>query len=72
MKLLETTGANIPSACKVMMTCFTRNQRGVDFYSKLGYEVDEFSPPPKVLRNGTKVEAEYVIMSKRIRDPEES
>lgn len=72
MKLLEIIGANIPSTCKVMLTCFTRNQRGVNFYSKLGYEVDEFSPPAKVLRNGTKVEAEYVIMSKRFRDPGES
>ncbi|KAH8786965.1 hypothetical protein BGZ57DRAFT_940063 [Hyaloscypha finlandica] len=40
------------------------NVRGVKFYERLGYAKDEFSPPPKVLRNGTKVEAEYVILSK--------
>jgi RimJ/RimL family protein N-acetyltransferase len=67
MKLLEEIGARIPGTEKVMLTCFTSNARGVKFYKKLGYAKDEFSPPPKILRNGTKVEAEYVILSKSIR-----
>ena len=66
MKHLEVIGAQIPKTEKVMLTCFTRNARGVRFYEKLGYAKDEFSPPPKVLRNGTRVEAEYVILSKSI------
>jgi len=66
MKHLEVIGAKIPKTEKVMLTCFTRNAWGVRFYEKLGYAKDEFSPLPKVLRNGTMVEAEYVILSKRI------
>jgi len=66
MQHLEVIGAKIPDTAKVMLTCFTSNHRGVKFYEKLGYAKDEFSPPPKVLRNGTKVEAEYVILSKVI------
>jgi len=60
MKLLETTTA------KVMLTVFTVNQRGVRFYEKLGFTKDDFSPPPKILRHGISVEAEYVILSKEI------
>lgn len=66
MKHLETIGEKIPETAKTMLTCFTCNQRGVRFYEKLGYQKDEYSPPPKQLRNGTKVEAEYVILSKPI------
>lgn len=66
IKVLESIGAKIPETTKVMLTVFTRNLRGVRFYEKLGFEKDEFSPPPKILRNGTKVEAEYVILSKTI------
>jgi RimJ/RimL family protein N-acetyltransferase len=66
MKLLESIGEKIPDTHKTMLTCFVSNERGVRFYERLGYEKDEFSPPPKVLRNGTKVEADYVILSKAI------
>jgi hypothetical protein len=66
MKHLEVIGAKILKTEKVMLTCFTRNVRGVRFYEKLGYAKDEFSPLPKALRNGTMVEAEYVILSKGI------
>jgi len=66
MKLLDEIGARIPETAKVMLTCFTSNVRGVKFYENLGFAKDEFSPPPKILRNGTKVEAEYVILSKVI------
>lgn len=66
MKLLETIGRNIPETSKVMLTVFTSNERGVKFYEKLSFTKDEFSPPPKVLRNGTNIEAEYVILSKSI------
>jgi RimJ/RimL family protein N-acetyltransferase len=67
MKLLNEIAARIPGTEKVMLTCFTSNVRGVKFYEKLGFAKDEYSPPPKILRNGTKVEAAYVILSKAIR-----
>lgn len=66
MKHLEVIGEKIPETAKTMLTCFTCNVRGVRFYEKLGYEKDEYSPPAKKLRNGSKVEAEYVILSKAI------
>jgi RimJ/RimL family protein N-acetyltransferase len=66
MEHLEVIGKRIPETAKTMLTCFTCNVRGVRFYEKLGYEKDEYSPLPKQLRNGTKVEAEYVILSKAI------
>ncbi|KUJ23884.1 uncharacterized protein LY89DRAFT_571810 [Mollisia scopiformis] len=66
MQYLEVIGDKIPGTAKVMLTCFLSNTRGVAFYQKLGYAEDEFSPQPKILRNGTKVAADYVIMSKNI------
>lgn len=66
MSRLEAIGKKIPETEKTMLTVFTGNQRGVRFYEKLGYKKDEYSPPPKQLRNGTKVEAEYVILSKGV------
>jgi len=66
MKILEFIGSKIPDTKKIMLTCFVSNERGVKFYQKLGYSKDEFSPEPKTLRNGTKVELDYVILSKEI------
>jgi len=66
MGYLQTIGSRIPEVRKVMLTVFTRNERGVKFYEKLGYEKDEFSPLPRVLRNGTEVEEDYLILSKAV------
>lgn len=66
MEYLVAIAKNIPETEKTMLTVFTRNERAVKFYEKLGYVQDEFSPPPRILRNGTKIEAEYVILSKAI------
>ena len=66
MQMLECIGKKIPGTAKTMLTCFTCNQRAAQFYTKLGYSLDEFSPPPKVLRNGTQVEPEYMILSKAL------
>jgi hypothetical protein len=67
MGLLDVIGLRISDAEKVMLTCFLSNHRALDFYSKLGFETDEYSPPPKILRNGTRVESDYVILSKKVR-----
>ncbi|PVH84089.1 acyl-CoA N-acyltransferase [Cadophora sp. DSE1049] len=66
MQHLVTIGKAIPSTEKVMLTVFTRNERAVAFYTNLGYTKDEYSPPPRVLRNGTVMEAEYVILSRAV------
>ncbi|KAF4625934.1 hypothetical protein G7Y89_g12228 [Cudoniella acicularis] len=66
MRLLEGIGSRISGTEKAMLTCFTCNQGAIKFYGKLGFKKDEFSPPPKLLRNGTKIDSEYVILSKPI------
>lgn len=66
MNYVSIIATNIPTVCKIMLTCYTRNSKALRFYTKLGFEKDEFSPKPKNLRNGTKVEASYVILSKLI------
>ena len=51
---------------KVMLSCFTRNSIAKGFYEAIGYEKDEYSPLPRVLRDGREVEEAYVILSKRV------
>jgi hypothetical protein len=66
MKLMDVVGSRISDVEKVMLTCFLSNQRALEFYRKLGFETDENSPPPRVLRNGTKIESDYVILSRTV------
>ena len=66
MKLVENIAAALPTTQKIMLTCFTSNEKAVRFYEKVGFSKDEFSPQPKILRNGSKKELDYVILSKAI------
>ena len=66
MRLLEGIAAALPGTAKMMLTCFTNNRRALQFYHKLGYSQDEYSPQPRVLRDGTRVESEYIILSKAV------
>ncbi|KAL4810995.1 acyl-CoA N-acyltransferase [Aspergillus unguis] len=52
---------------KTMLTCFKSNTRAIRFYTRIGYAEDENSPRPRKLRNGTVKEADYLIMSKKLR-----
>ncbi|KAJ5543273.1 hypothetical protein N7535_005701 [Penicillium sp. DV-2018c] len=52
---------------KAMLTVFKSNNVARRFYERLGYEVDEFSPRPRRLRNGTIKEYGYLILSKMLR-----
>ncbi|CAG8949717.1 hypothetical protein HYFRA_00004035 [Hymenoscyphus fraxineus] len=58
--MLEAVAEKIPGTEKVMLTCFRSNEKAMAFYEKMGYGKDEFSPPPRILRNGAIVESEYV------------
>lgn len=53
---------------KAMLTVFKSNAKAVAFYERLGYDVDEFSPSPRTLRNGTVKEPEYLILSKPLKE----
>ncbi|KAJ5175230.1 uncharacterized protein N7482_001107 [Penicillium canariense] len=53
---------------KAMLTVFKSNAAARRFYEKGGYEVDEYSPQPRRLRNGTIKEFDYLILSKRLKD----
>ncbi|RJE23383.1 GNAT family acetyltransferase Nat4 [Aspergillus sclerotialis] len=53
---------------KSMLSVFRSNRRALNMYTTSGYTVDEFSPPPRKLRNGTIKEAEYLIMSKVLKN----
>ena len=66
--MMADIAARIPGTAKLMLTCFTSNERAISFYERLGYSEDEFSPKPKLLRNGTKVVEDYVILSKVLID----
>ncbi|EED18855.1 GNAT family acetyltransferase Nat4, putative [Talaromyces stipitatus ATCC 10500] len=63
MSLFEETGRRIGLE-KGMLTVFRANSPAVGFYSRLGYTVDEYSPGPRKLRNGTVKEPDYLILSK--------
>jgi len=49
---------------KVMLTVFVSNTHAIDMYKRCGWEVDEDSPAPKVMRSGVVKECDYLIMSK--------
>lgn len=51
---------------KAMLTVFKKNKAAVEFYERLGYKEDEYSPRPKKLRNGVIKELDYLIMSKSL------
>ncbi|OJJ44605.1 hypothetical protein ASPZODRAFT_27259 [Penicilliopsis zonata CBS 506.65] len=65
MKTYEDIGQRI-GLKKCMLTVFRVNEGARRFYARLGYGVDEYSPPPRILRNGTVKEADYLILSKRL------
>ncbi|GAD94037.1 GNAT family acetyltransferase Nat4, putative [Paecilomyces variotii No. 5] len=63
MDLYEEIGRRVGLE-KAMLTVFKANAVASRFYERLGYEVDEYSPQPRKLRNGTIKEPDYVILSK--------
>ncbi|KAK6349189.1 hypothetical protein TWF730_009940 [Orbilia blumenaviensis] len=49
---------------KAMLTVFDSNRGARRFYEREGYDLDEISPDPKILRNGTIKPSTYHILSK--------
>lgn len=52
---------------KAMLTVFKSNEMAREFYRRNGYVVDEYSPKPRRLRNGTVKEFGYEILSKSLK-----
>ncbi|EHY52246.1 N alpha-acetyl-transferase [Exophiala dermatitidis] len=67
MKTVEDIGQRV-GVSKAMLTVFKANSRAVRWYHDLGYREDDFSPGPRVLRNGTVKEPSYIILSKQLND----
>lgn len=63
MAIFEEIGRRIGLE-KGMLTVFRSNQSAIRFYTRLGFGVDEYSPEPKVMRNGKVKEPDYLILSK--------
>lgn len=51
---------------KGMLTVFMENVAARRFYERIGYERDEYTPEPRVLRNGVVKEVGYEIRSKEL------
>ena len=66
MKYVAIMAKNIPSVEKVMLSCFMSNERARDFYLKMGFVVDPYSPRPRLLRGKT-VKPDYEILSLDVR-----
>lgn len=49
---------------KCMLTVFKSNKKAVKWYERCGYTLDDFSPRPRVLRNGRFQQPTYLILSK--------
>lgn len=71
MEVAEQIGHEI-GVDKAMLTVFKSNDRAVKWYKKRGYEVDEYSPEPRKLRDGTVIELKYLILSKRLKEEGEN
>ena len=65
MGMVEEIGRKV-GVDKVMLTVFVANERARQFYERLGYGVDEYSPQERRLRGGVVKAPDYVILSKTL------
>lgn len=63
VELMEMIGGRV-GVEKAMLTVFRSNETALKAYSHWGYDVDEFSPEARKLRDGTVKEPTYIILSK--------
>lgn len=66
MNRMEDIGRSV-GVEKAMLTVFRSNVVACRFYEKVGYVLDDYSPQPRRLRNGTIKEFDYMILSKRLK-----
>jgi len=65
LSVVETVGTSA-GVDKIMLTVFRANEEARAWYQRRGYEVDEFSPPEKMLRGGAVKQVDYLILSKTL------
>ncbi|KAF2218928.1 acyl-CoA N-acyltransferase, partial [Elsinoe ampelina] len=65
MDVVERIGESV-GVHKSMLTVFRSNDKAVKWYERLGYTVDEYSPPDKKLRGDKVKQADYLILSKTL------
>jgi len=68
MQMVESVGQKAGLE-KCMLTVFKTNQKALRWYEHCGYGIDDFSPGPRLLRNGTIKEPTYLILSKSFKRP---
>lgn len=66
MGILEEVGRKV-GVEKSMLTVFLENKGAVRFYERLGYVEDDYSPRPRMLRNGVVKKPDYIILSKALK-----
>lgn len=71
MQMLEEMGEKV-GVEKCMLTVFRTNEKAVAWYHHRGYVIDEFSPQPRILRNGSVKEPSYLILSKPLQNSSEA
>jgi len=69
LRVMESIGRSV-GVDKAMLTVFRSNESGREFYRKVGYGVDKYSPKNVELRGGVVRQADYMIMSKWLREVE--
>ncbi len=66
MRIMEEIGTRV-GVEKAMLTVFVANDGAIQFYARLGYGEDEYSPKPRKLRGGKSKRADYVILSRGLK-----
>ncbi|KAI9879722.1 MAG: hypothetical protein M1830_007507 [Pleopsidium flavum] len=66
MRTMEVVGTRVGIE-KAMLTVFMANDWAIEFYANLGYREDEYSPKPRKLRGGKLKMADYVILSRGLK-----
>ena len=52
---------------KMMLTVYLSNEYAIEWYNRLGFQVDDFSPGPRKLRSGVVKWSDYHILSKPLK-----
>lgn len=66
VEIIQKVGANADVE-KMMLTVYLSNEYATEWYKRLGFDVDDFSPGPRKLRSGVVKWSDYHILSKPLK-----